>query len=325
MTGQRKVLFLVGTMNQLTMQHQVAKELPRDIESWFSPYYFVRSPFFWLAYRAGLLEHTFGQSIQQKLFSYLRQNQLMIDYRGKRGPYDLVVMGVDQFIPANIAGSHQKKLLIQEGLIWPQGWRHRLAGLPFVPRFVANSNAMGLSLDYEVFCVASEGYFEWFAETGIPRERMVVTGIPNFDRIAEDAAGRHFEHSNHLLFATHCLREDLEREARRALLLKAQALADGRKVIVKLHPREDHKRRRREVEKWLPEALVYEDGDTRAMIAQCDVFMTTFSSTVFDAMVLGKRIGHCDLDMERLWSVLPLQHGRAAKNIADIVARCVGV
>lgn len=314
-----KILFIVGTMNQLTMQHKVANALGDNYDCWFTPYYHIRSPLFWSAEKLGILKHTFGDQIQRTLYSYIKEQSLQLDYRGEYNSYDLVVMGIDQFIPKNIAGKRQRKLLIQEGLIWPEGWRYRLAKLPFFPRFFANSNAMGLSLDYEYFCVASDGYLEWFAQNGIPRNLMRVTGIPNFDQIKKDADQSQFEHNNHLLFATHCLREDLERENRRFLLNKARKLAGGRQIIVKLHPRENFKKRSDEVEHWLPEALVFQHGNTRAMISRCDIFMTTFSSTIFDALVLKKTIGHCELDIERVKSLLPIQHGRAAINIAQVI------
>jgi hypothetical protein len=53
------------------------------------------------------------------------------------------------------------------------------------------------------------------------------------------------------------------------------------------------------------------------MIANCSGFLTHYSTTVYVALALGKEV-HCDLDLEELKRLLPLQNRSAAKNIARI-------
>ena len=54
------------------------------------------------------------------------------------------------------------------------------------------------------------------------------------------------------------------------------------------------------------------------MIANCDVFITKYSSTIFPAFVLGKEV-HCAFDNDELKILAPIQNdGTSAKNIADV-------
>ena len=51
------------------------------------------------------------------------------------------------------------------------------------------------------------------------------------------------------------------------------------------------------------------------MIANCDVLITQFSSVVFVGLALGKEV-HSNHPLEMLQRLMPVQHGRAAQNIA---------
>ena len=54
------------------------------------------------------------------------------------------------------------------------------------------------------------------------------------------------------------------------------------------------------------------------MIANCDVLITRFSSTIFPALALGKEV-YCDIDIENIKSLTPIQNGgTSAKVIANI-------
>ena len=56
------------------------------------------------------------------------------------------------------------------------------------------------------------------------------------------------------------------------------------------------------------------------MIANCDVLITRFSSTVFVGIALGKET-YSDFDMDELRRLMPLQNDSAALNIANICRR----
>jgi hypothetical protein len=54
------------------------------------------------------------------------------------------------------------------------------------------------------------------------------------------------------------------------------------------------------------------------MIANCDVLITRFSSTVYVGMALGKEV-YSDFDLNDLRRMMPIQNGgTSAQNIANI-------
>jgi hypothetical protein len=53
------------------------------------------------------------------------------------------------------------------------------------------------------------------------------------------------------------------------------------------------------------------------MIANCDVLVTQYSSTVFVGLALGKEC-HSYFDLGELRRLLPLQNASAARNIAAV-------
>ena len=127
-----------------------------------------------------------------------------------------------------------------------------------------------------------------------------------------------FEHKNYVLVATSDIRETLKYENRKKLIQFALKIADGRKLIFKLHPNENVNKRIAEIKKYAPDALVYHGVNIDPLIANCDVFITKFSSTLFQAFVLGKEV-HSSIDNEELRNLVPIQnYGTSAKNIAEV-------
>jgi hypothetical protein len=174
----------------------------------------------------------------------------------------------------------------------------------------------GLSHQYDIFCVASEGFREQFIDRGVNPNKIRVTGIPNFDNF-EKLRDYEFEHKNFVLVATSDTRETTKYENRKKLLLNAKKMAGNRKIIVKLHPNEIVKKRTAEVKKYLPDALVYHGVSIDPMIANCEVLVTRFSSTIFPALALGKEV-YCEIDLIDIKRLFPIQNGgTSAKLIAE--------
>jgi hypothetical protein len=289
---KHRILFICGSLNQTTQMHQIARELP-EAEHAFTPYYCdglverVR--------HAGLAEFTVaGEKLAGRCLAYLEHERLALDYRGERGPYDLVVTCSDLVVQASARRS--PLVLVQEGILDPEGWEYRLwRRLPFLPRWIAGTATTGLSLAYERLCVASEGYLEHFVVRGVPRERVAVTGIPNFDD-CKRYLRNDFPHRGYVLVCTSDARETLK---------------------LKLHPNENVARAESEIRALAPGALVFASGSAEEMIANCEVLVTQYSSTVFVGLALGKEC-HSYWDLGVLRRLLPLQNGRAAANVADV-------
>lgn len=308
-----RVLFVCGSLNQTTQMHQIAREL-RGCELAFTPY-FCDAPLDW-ARRAGLMEFTVaGRKLVTRCREYLRREGLEVDERGRRGPYDLVLHCSDLVVPRLLRRS--RVVLVQEGILDPERWEYRLwRRLPFLPRWMAGTATTGQSLAYERFCVASEGYRDHFVSRGVPAERLVVTGIPNFDdcRVYLD---NEFPHRGYVLVCTSDARETGKRDDRAAFLRRAVEIAAGRPLVFKLHPNEDVARATAEIRAVASTALVFAQGKAEHMIANCDALVTQYSSTVFVGLALGKEC-HSYWTAADLRRLMPVQNGSAARHIGQV-------
>lgn len=307
-----RVLFVGGSLNQTTIVHRVAQELP-EVDAFFSPF-FADGPV-GLAAGRGLLDFTvLAGRPRQATLRFFEEQGLAVDEGGRRGQYDLAVVATDIFLPRNLRRT--RLVLVQEGMMDPEDWRYRLVRGLRLPRYLANTSTTGLSHSYEAFCVASNGWRDLFLRKGVRPETVRVTGIPNFDDV-EALSDNAFPHRGYLMAATSCLRETWKPEDRLGFLRECVRIADGRALLVKLHPNEDHERAEDEVRGVAPDALVFREGNTGHMVANCDVFVTRYSSVVLLAAALGKEV-HCDIPSAVLQTLVPEQNGGAsARRIAE--------
>ena len=316
--GDKRILFICGSMNQTTQMHQISRHLT-GYEQAFTPFYCDGT--LEALRRLKRLEFTImGAKLADRCHRYLRASNLSIDYQGRRGPYDLVVTCSDVFVQKNIRGD--RIVLVQEGITDPETSAFRLVQRHrSLPLWIAGTAATGLSDAYRAFCVASDGYRDLFVDKGAKAEKIVVTGIPNFDncrRYLDNA----FPHRHYVLVCTSPLREIFRGEDRPAFIRRAVAIANGRPMIFKFHPNEEMVRAENEVRQHAPGALTYRDGSAEEMIANCDVLITQYSSTAFVGLALGKET-HSDFPADDLRRLLPLQNNAAAANIAEVCRRVI--
>ncbi len=303
-------------MNQTTQMHQISTHLGA-YEHAFSPYYC--DGLCEMCRRLGWMEFTImGDKLAKRCRTYLDEHHLPVDYQGKHGPCDLVVTCSDVYLQKNIRD--HKIVLVQEGITDAETlWFRLVKRFRCLPRWLAGTAATGLSDGYRVFCVASEGYRDFFIQKGVRPEKIIVTGIPNFDDCRRYCSNA-FPHRHYVLVCTSPLREIFQGEDRQAFLRKAVDIAAGRPLIFKLHPNEKADRATREIRRHAPGALVFTTGSAEEMIANCDVLITRFSSTAFVGMALGKET-YSDFNMDQLRRLMPLQNGSAALNIAHVCRR----
>ncbi len=310
--GKLRLFFICGSINQTTQMHQIADRLP-DCESWFTPYY--GDAYLTRLRELGLVERTIaGRRLRQRCLDYLAEQGLAIDLDGHRGGYDLVVTCSDVVVPKNVRG--MPMLVVQEGILDPDNYLwplvRRFPG--YLPRWLAGTAATGLSGQYERFCVASEGYREHFVANGAPEDRVVVTGMPNFDNCAR-FRDNDFPLRGYALACTSDARETFKLDDRRGFIRHALQLAQGRELIFKLHPNEHVARATGEIMAWAPGSRIFSTGPTEAMIANCELLITQFSSVVFVGLALGKQV-HSFHSLELLKRLMPVQNGCAAALIA---------
>ena len=315
LAGRRpRILFVGGTINHTTQVQQIAAALP-ECEPAFTWYYCdgVLEVLRWL----GCLESTaLGKKLRARCLAYLKAQGLPLDLGGRNGRYDLCVTCSDLAIPRNVRGG--AVVLVQEGMTDPEDAIFRIIkALRLPPWLAATSSTTGLSHAYDRFCVSSDGYRSLFMRKGVPGDKIVVTGIPNFDdckRFLDNT----FPHHGYVLVCSSDIRETARWEDRPRFIRQVIAIAAGRPIIRQLHPNETAARARAELGRHAPGALVLDSGNTDEMIANCAVLVTQFSSTAYVGLALGKQV-HSYFDVEELARLCPIQNGStSAQRIAEV-------
>ena len=316
---QPRVLFICGSLNQTTQMHQIAQQLI-ECDCFFSTYYDDGYPEKTLK-PLRLTEATpLGYKLSGRTLAYLQSHELAVDQGGRNGPYDLAVTCSDLLVPGNIR--RYPIVLVQEGMTDPEGIFYRIwKRYRWFPRWLAGTAVTGLSDQYTWFCVASEGYKRQFVSKGANPDKLVVTGIPNFDNCRRFLDNT-FALRDYVLVCTSDVRETFGREDRKALIRRALRIANGRTLIFKLHPNERVGRATREINRHAPRALVYANGSAEEMIANCSVLITKYSSTAYVGLALGKEV-YSDFDVEELRQKMPIQSGTAAEAIAAVCRRAM--
>ncbi|MCB9207618.1 MAG: UDP-N-acetylglucosamine 2-epimerase [Ignavibacteriales bacterium] len=307
-----KALFICGSLNQTTMMHKISKHL-KGYEAYFTPYY--DDGFIGYLAERNLLEFTIlGNKLRNKTLDYLIKNKLNIDPEKRNNKYDVVFTCSDLIIPHNIR--NDKIILIQEGMTDPENLMYYLVKYLGLPRYLASTSTTGLSDAYKLFFVASEGYRKLFIKKGVKPEKIVVTGIPNFDNVKQ-FLNNDFSYKNYVLVATSDSRETFKVENRKRFLEKCLEIAKNKQLIFKLHPNENISKATDEIKKYAPNALVFSDGNVNHMIANCDVLVTQYSTVVYIGIALGKEV-YSYFDVNQLKELTPIQNnGTSAEIIAQ--------
>lgn len=317
---RKKILFITGSINQTSQMHQISQHLS-EYDCWFSQLFSDLKLINWLIDNTSILNNTIlsGQ-FKKNSDKYLMDNGLKIDYKAQKNQYDLVVYCTDLHIPKRMRNT--KLVWVQEGMTDRYTIISAITkalGLPTV--FPLNTSLNGTSNICDIYCAGSEGYKDQFSKLGTNEDKIVVTGIPNYDNIRQ-FFDNDFPHKNYVMVATTDMRETFRIENRKAFIKKASKIADGRKMLFKLHPNEDFDRAEAEIRKYAPkDSLVYRTGNTNHMIANCTELITQYSTVVYIGLALGKKV-HSYFNIDKLKQMAPIQNGgQSALNIANICRR----
>lgn len=315
----KKILYIGGSLNQTSMLHKISLELP-EYDAYFTPYYADGIVNF--VSKFGLLDFSvLGGIFKENSEKYLMANNLKLDYRGVKNDYDLVVTGSDLIIQKNIRD--KKIVLVQEGMTDPEDLSYHLVRNLKLPRYFASTSVSGLSDAYDIFCVASHGYKNHFISKGVKPEKIRVTGIPNFDD-CKMYIKNNFPYRDYVLVCTSDTRETYSYENRKKFIEKAVKIANGRKMIFKLHPNEKFGRAKSEIDKYAPGSMVLQNGNTNEMIANCSTLITKYSTVVYVGIALGKEV-YSEFNVEELRKMTPIQNGNtSARNIAREIRILLG-
>jgi len=297
--------------------HQISRHL-QDFDCWFSQIFADNA-----ALRA-IVKHTpfangtvVAESFREKSEHYLNQLGAQIDYLGERHQYDLVVNCSDMIVAKKFRAT--KTIWVQEGMIDKPTLLTGFVKAFGLPAYLTGDTSLNGSTNVcDIYCAASEGYKNYFADYGTDLSKLIVTGIPNYDN-QRQFMNNDFPLHNYVMVATSDMRETYRFENRRAFIRQAAKIADGRQLLFKLHPNEKVSRAEAEIRKYAPEgSMVFSSGNTSHMIANCSELITQYSTVVYTGIVLGKKV-HSYFDLEKLKALAPVQNdGKSAKNIAQI-------
>jgi hypothetical protein len=308
-------------MNQTWQMHEISKHLP-EYDAWFSQF-FTDSKFgHFLLKRTSILKDTiFSGQFKENSEKYLKANGLQIDYEAKKNKYDLVVYCSDLHIPKRM---RQHKLIwVQEGMTDKYTLLSKIVRTLNLPPILSGGTSLnGSSNICDIYCAGSEGYKDYFSGLGTDRNKIIVTGIPNYDNVAQ-FLNNDFPYKDYVMVATTDMRETYRSENRPEFIKKAVKIADGRKLLFKLHPNEKFERAEAEIKKYAPAGtLIYRTGNTNHMIANCSELITQYSTVVYVGLALGKKV-HSYFDLDELKRLAPVQNGGvSAIKIANI---CKGI
>lgn len=298
--------------------HQIAAELS-DFDCWFSQLFTDSLAVNFLIKNTRLLNGTIlaGQ-FKANTEKYLKEHSLNVDYGAKLNQYNLVVYCSDMVVPKRMR--QFKTLWVQEGMTDRFTWFARVIQKLGLPTWLAgNTSLNGASNICDIYCCASQGYLEHFAANGTDRQKLVVTGMPNYDNLQKFKKNS-FSHRDYVMVATTDMRETFRYENRPAFIKEAVQKAAGRPMLFKLHPNENAQRAKAEIEKYAPAGtLVFDSGNTNEMIANCSELITQYSTVVYTGIALGKKV-HSWFDVGELHSRMPEQNG--GSSAAKIAAIC---
>ena len=315
---RKKILFIVGSPNQTNQMHQISEYLKDDYDCWFSQF----MPDTWYekwGLRKGLIDTTIlGGTFKKKADKYLQENSLQMDYMAEQNEYDMTVFCTDLIIPRKLR--KMKTVWVQEGMVDKVTlWSRIVRASGFIPRYFAMGTSLnGSSNICDIYCAGSEGYRDFYDKMGTDRNKLTVTGIPNFDNVAQYLQND-FPERDYVLVATSDIRECFGKDDRIGFLKKCMEIARDRKVIFKLHPNEKVDRAVGEIRQVAgSNAAIYLDGNANHMVANCEELITQYSTLVYTGMGLGKKV-HSYFDLEELYRLMPIQNGgSSAKNIAEM-------
>lgn len=316
---KKKILFLTGSLNQTIQMHKIASHLDTRYDCYFTQL-FDDGKAINLLMKTGLVESVIiSETYREKAENYYRQHGLKSDYRGETlgNTYEMVIMCSDMVFPKKFRNT--KTIFIQEGMTDPMTIWSKIVRSMGLPGYYAMSTALnGASNQCDIYCVASQGYKDKFAEAGTGESKIIVTGMPNFDDM-QSYYTNDFPHKNYVLAATSDIRELYGFENRKKFIKNCAKIAGGRQLIFKLHPNELKERAIKEIKNNAPKGtLVFADGNANYMVANCDVLITQYSTLAYVGLELGKEV-HSYFDVEELKSLAPLQNGgTSSQKIAAI-------
>lgn len=320
MANKKNIICLVGSLNQTKQLHEISRHLTDDYNVYFTQI-FGEGLLFKIAAESGLTDNTVlgkNSSFTKASREYMQDHQLQYDYRAKSKGilYDLALVSTDMVFPKMF--KKIKSIWIQEGMIDQMKLTGILAKKLGLPEYSTGDTSLnGTSNQADIYCAMSNGYKDYFARYGTKKEKIIVTGVPNFDNIASFEKNSYHE-DGFVLIATSDIRELGGNENRINFFKKCRVIAKDKKVIYKPHPNENLERVQKELRLVLPDAEIITKPILDTLIAHCDTLITQWSSSAYVGLTLDKTV-YSYFPIKELEFKKPIQNGgSSASRIAEI-------
>ncbi|MBS1530652.1 MAG: hypothetical protein JSU01_10115, partial [Bacteroidetes bacterium] len=231
---KKKILFITGSINQTTQMHQIAEQLP-EYDCWFSQIFADSRAIKSIVKYTSLVENTvIAGQFKARSEEYVRNHGLQMDYAGKKNKYDLVVYCSDMIVAKSLRKT--KTIWVQEGMIDKYTLKSAIIKHLGLPSYLSADTSLNGSRNIcDIYCAASEGYKNYFVKRGTSRDRIIVTGMPNYDNCRQ-YLDNDFPHRDYVMVATSDMRETYRKEDRPAFIQETVKIAAGRRMLFKLHP-----------------------------------------------------------------------------------------
>jgi hypothetical protein len=315
---KKKIIFMIGSPNQTTQMHRISTYLSDEFDCWFTQFY-PDNIFEKAVLKFGFMEQTIMSGhTKAKADKYLLDHGLKNDYTARLHDYDMAVLCTDLLVPHKLRRS--KMVWVQEGMIDKvTHWSKVINKSRIIPRYLTVGTSLnGSSNICDIYCAGSAAYRDFFVSMGTDRDKITVTGIPNFDDL-QRYQHNDFPLKDYVLVATSDIRECFGQDDRMGFLQRCKQIVGSRRVLFKLHPNEIKDRAVAEIRSVFGiDAEIHHDGKINEMVANCEELITQYSTVVYVGIVLGKKV-HSYFDIDELYRLSPIQNnGASARHVAEI-------
>ena len=227
---------------------------------------------------------------------------------GRHGPYDLVVDLLDVFLQKNIAATDRSR---SGAITDPEDDNFRLVAAPLAH---SRSGPRDGPRRLPRLCVASD-------RSRSVRRQGQGGGDRGHRRSTSTTATlsrQHFPHRDFVLVYTSIAAGSPPWRRSKS---RSSSMRSGARDDLQVPPQRRPRASGGGSESVCTGCPIFTTGSAEAMIANCDVLITRYSSTVFVGLALGKET-HSDYPMDELRRLQPVQNRSAALNIAMCAAGC---
>lgn len=168
------------------------------------------------------------------------------------------------------------------------------AGTPIYDEFICKR-------DFTYIIVGGESGLEYYKKKGEPKDKIKITGYPRYDNFYKGEIKQlykindMFNNSKYkfekdkfkILFTSSPIGRKFLTRIITTIIYSLKELNLDKNLIIKLHPREDGILHKKILQDLNSNAIIVKDVNILELIKSCDLLLTTLSTTILEAMIIG--------------------------------------